>query len=46
MRKSHLMDGAAFINAFSQIDFSLTDGTYDEIFISDLFARERAKMPG
>ena len=46
MRKSHVMDGVAFVNAFSQVDFSLTDGTYDEIAISSLFAAERAKMPG
>ncbi len=46
MRKSHVMDGAAFINAFSQVDFSKTDGTYNEIAISSLFAGEREKMKG
>lgn len=46
MRKSHVMDGAAFINAFSRVDFSKTDGTYNEIAISSLFASEREKMEG
>lgn len=46
MRRSHVMDGVAFINAFSQVDFSRTDGTYDEIAISSLFAAQRAKLPG
>ena len=46
MRKSHMMDGAAFINAFSRVDFSKTDGTYNEIAISSLFASEREKMEG
>ena len=46
MRRSHIMDGIAFANAFSKVDFSKVDGTYDEIAISDLFACERAKLPG
>lgn len=46
MRRSHLMDGIAFANAFSKVDFSKVDGTYDEIAISNLFACERAKLPG
>ena len=46
MRKSHVMDGVAFINAFSRVDFSKTDGTYNEIALSSLFASEREKMEG
>ncbi len=42
-RRAHLLDGVAFINAFSQVDFSKTDGTYSEIAISTIFEEERKK---
>lgn len=46
MRKSHVLDGVAFVNAFSKVDFSAVDGTYDEIAISSLFEAERKKLEG
>ena len=46
MRKSHVMDAVAFINAFSRIDFSATDSTYSEISISDAFEEARKRLPG
>lgn len=46
MRKSHVLDGVAFVNAFSKVDFSAVDGTYDEIAISSLFEAERKKLDG
>lgn len=46
MRKAHVLDGAAYVNCFSKIDFSKTDGTYDEIAIARAFETEREKMEG
>lgn len=45
MRRSHLMDGVAYINFLSRLNTE-PDGSLDEIAVSDLLEKEREKLEG
>ena len=45
MRRSHLMDGVAFINFLSRLNTD-PDGSLDEIAVSDLLEKERERLEG
>lgn len=45
MRRSHVMDGVAFINFLSKLS-RVPDGSLDEIAVSSLLEKERARLEG
>lgn len=45
MRRSHLMDGVAFVNFLSKLN-RVPDGSLDEIAVSTLLEKEREKLEG